>query len=180
VEIEESRQGDAALLVVRGALRTPAECAAFDQRLSAMLAEGVKMYAIEARELEAIGSAALRVLLRLDRSLKRAGGKLVFCGLEPSLHDALVMAGFDREFGIAEDPRQVLEQWLGERERAPKPAAAPAVATPVPTPAPAPARAVTQPLAAALADGLPPLRAGLSSKAAVGAGLLRELASALG
>jgi anti-anti-sigma factor len=47
-----------------------------------------------------ISSAGLRVFLILLKSMKRSGGEIVLCNLQPSVKDIFDMAGFSRLFKI--------------------------------------------------------------------------------
>jgi anti-anti-sigma factor len=65
---------------------------------------------LDCREVTALGSAAVRALLRASRRLAGSGGKLQLLNLSPKLLRTLQVSGFDRDFTVAPS----LEETLGE------------------------------------------------------------------
>ena len=59
---------------------------------------------VDCRQLEYISSAGLGVLLKTQKRLLGAAGKLRLAGLKPHLRDVFVYSGFDQLFEI--DPAQ--------------------------------------------------------------------------
>lgn len=146
MKLEEQREGEAMVLAPRGSLAAAAACGVLEQRLAALLQERVRFYVLDGAELTGLGSAALRALLRLQRSLRPLHGRLVFCRLEPRLRETLAVAGFERDFDVAADREGALA-----RLRA---------ATSPPEP-PGPSSGLEAALAAALSAGHAPLDARL-------------------
>jgi len=110
LEIEELRDGDGVVLAPRGSLTAAAACATLEKRLAALLQDRVRFYVLDGRELTALGSAALRALLRLQRSLRPLQGRLVFCSLDARLRETLAVAGFERDFALAANRQAALAQ----------------------------------------------------------------------
>ena len=164
MKLEEQREGEAVVLAPRGSLAAAAACAVLEQRLAALLQERVRFYVLDAAELTGLGSAALRALLRLQRSLRPLRGRLVFCGLDARLRETLAVAGFERDFDVAADRAGALA-----RLRA---ATRPPSATPARKPG-------LEALAAALSAGRPPLDARLVAAGPPGSGLVEQLKAAL-
>lgn len=164
MKIEEQREGEAVVLAPRGSLAAGAACSVLEQRLAALLQERVRFYVLDGAELTGLGSAALRALLRLQRSLRPLHGRLVFCGLDPRLRETLAVAGFERDFDVAADREEALA-----RVR---------TATSPPEP-PAPSSGLEAALAAALSAGQAPLDARLVGARRLAPGRVGQLRAAL-
>ncbi len=164
MKLEEQREGEAVVLAPRGSLAAGAACTVLEQRLAALLQERVRFYVLDGAELTGLGSAALRALLRLQRSLRPLHGRLVFCRLEPRLRETLAVAGFERDFDVAADREAALA-----RLRA---------AAPPPAEPPAPSSGF-EALAAALSTGHAPLDARLVAAGALAGGQVQQLRAAL-
>lgn len=113
MQIEELREGAAVVLAPRGSLTAPAACSELERRLAALLQERVRFFVLDGHELTGLGSAALRALLRLQRSLRPLRGRLIFCALDARLRETLALAGFARDFALASDRQEALAQLQG-------------------------------------------------------------------
>lgn len=161
MKLEEQREGEAVVLAPRGSLAAAAACAVLEQRLATLLQERVRFYVLDGAELTGLGSAALRALLRLQRSLRTLQGRLVFCGLDARLRETLAVAGFERDFDVAADRQEALARLRAAgRTQAPR---EPLLAA----------------LAAALSAGQPPLDAQLVAAGGLEADLAERLTAAL-
>jgi anti-sigma B factor antagonist len=59
---------------------------------------------LDCRRLDYVSSAGLSVLLRTQKRLLPASGKLRLAGLQPHIRDIFVYSGFDQLFEIVADP----------------------------------------------------------------------------
>jgi anti-anti-sigma factor len=59
---------------------------------------------LDCRGLDYVSSAGLSVLLRTQKRLLAASGKLRLAGLKPHIHDIFVYSGFDQLFEIIDEP----------------------------------------------------------------------------
>lgn len=59
---------------------------------------------LDCRGLDYLSSAGLSVLLKTQKRLMEASGKLRIAGLKPHIHDIFVYSGFDQLFEIVADP----------------------------------------------------------------------------
>ncbi len=58
---------------------------------------------IDCRDLDYVSSAGLSVLLKTQKRLLAAGGRLRLARLQPHIHDIFVYSGFDQLFEIVPD-----------------------------------------------------------------------------
>ncbi len=70
--------------------------------------EGRKSILLNFSNVEFLSSAALNKLIILDKKVKAAGGKLVFCCLRPEIHEVFVITRLTQLFTIAEDEAEAL------------------------------------------------------------------------
>lgn len=98
-----SLAGDVAVLALAGrmdAMNSPVA----EQALAALVSGGRKKIVIDARNLEYISSAGLRVLIATRKKLSPEGGDIRIAGLRPSVRSVFSIAGFDRIFALYDDP----------------------------------------------------------------------------
>jgi anti-anti-sigma factor len=62
--------------------------------------DGVKQIVVELREVTFLSSSGLRALLLLARELRREGGDLVLCALQPQVAEVFHLTGFDQIFQL--------------------------------------------------------------------------------
>jgi anti-anti-sigma factor len=71
-----------------------------ENKFNEALSGGAKKLVCDLEKNEYISSAGLRVFLILLKSMKRSGGEIVLCSLQPSVKNIFDMAGFSRLFKI--------------------------------------------------------------------------------
>jgi anti-anti-sigma factor len=104
-----------------GALRTAADASALETRLRALLRGGTVAVVLDCAQVAALGSAAVRVLLRVGRQLNARNGGLVLLRVGAKVRRALEVSGFDKDFTLAKDEkaaRVVLETLPARRASA--------------------------------------------------------------
>jgi anti-sigma B factor antagonist len=108
VPIAESQHGAVVVLRPDGPLASAAEAATLDGRLRTLLDGGARGLVLDCSAVDALGSAAVRVLLRASRKLAAGGGRLLLVSPSERLRRALAVSGFDRDFAIASDLAEAL------------------------------------------------------------------------
>jgi len=68
----------------------------FESRVLAVIERGERRIVVDCGELEYVNSAGLKVFLLAAKRLEPLGGKLVICGLAPSVLMIFEMIGFAR------------------------------------------------------------------------------------
>jgi anti-anti-sigma factor len=101
MQIAEATHGDVVVLKPAGALRSAAEALQLEGRLRALLEGGVRGLVLDCAEVGALGSAAVRVLLRAARKLAAGGGLLLLIHPSDRLRRTLEISGFDKDFAVA-------------------------------------------------------------------------------
>jgi anti-sigma B factor antagonist len=117
VQIAESVHGDVVLLKPDGALSSGAAAVLLEARLRAVLDGGARGLVLDCTEVTALGSAAVRLLLRCARKLEGAGGRLLLVHPSDRVRRALLVSGFDKDFAVAADIAEALT--LASRGAAP-------------------------------------------------------------
>ncbi len=64
------------------------------------MGDGGKQIVVELRDVTFLSSSGLRALLLLSRELRRAGGDLVLCALQPQVAEVFHLTGFDKIFQL--------------------------------------------------------------------------------
>ena len=72
--------------------------------LQSALAATSGVVTLDCHGLDYVSSAGLSVLLRTQKRLLSASGKVRLVGLKPHIHDIFVYSGFDQLFEIVADP----------------------------------------------------------------------------
>jgi anti-anti-sigma factor len=108
VQIAEARHGEVVVLRPDAAVASAAEAALLDGRLRALMDGGTRGLVLDCSEVGALGSAAVRVLLRASRKLAAGGGRLLLAGPSERLRRALEVSGFDKDFAVASDLSEAL------------------------------------------------------------------------
>ncbi len=100
--------------VVRFMVRRMLDAACVDARITEITAsppmDGPDTV-LDFSRVEFISSAVLNKLIVLDRAIESLGGKLVVCGLSPSIRDLLSMTRLDQMFRVATDQETALQQF---------------------------------------------------------------------
>lgn len=71
-----------------------------NKAVRAAIAEGSKYIIVELRDVTFLSSSGLRTLLLLARELRRDGGDLVLCALQPQVAEVFHLTGFDQIFQL--------------------------------------------------------------------------------
>jgi anti-anti-sigma factor len=108
VQIGEVRHGAVVVLRPDGSLASAADAALLDGRLRTLMDGGTRGLVLDCSEVSALGSAAVRVLLRASRKLAAGGGCLLLVSPSERLRRALAVSGFDRDFAVASDLSEAL------------------------------------------------------------------------
>jgi anti-anti-sigma factor len=98
------------LVRLRGEL-TSATAPQLDATLAALLTSGQSRWLLDLSELTFSASAGLRVFLSYAKKNKNAGGRLVFCSVQPAVLDVLTTSGFTQILTLvptAAEGRQLL------------------------------------------------------------------------
>jgi len=83
-----------------------------EDKLNELVSGGAGKLVCDFEKNEYISSAGLRVFLSLLKSMKRSGGELVLCSLQPSVKSIFDMAGFSRLFKIFDNRDEALKNFL--------------------------------------------------------------------
>ncbi|WP_029898506.1 STAS domain-containing protein [Desulfohalovibrio reitneri] len=110
MQVNESTQGDVAVLAVSGRLdsNTAPE---FEKQLMGMIKDGKTRIVLDFGPLEYISSAGLRVLLKATRELKNSDGKLVICSVKDYIQEVFDLSGFSSVFPMATDTEAAMEKF---------------------------------------------------------------------
>lgn len=71
-----------------------------NKAVRAAMADGARQIVVELREVTFLSSSGLRALLLLARELRREGGDLVLCALQPQVAEVFHLTGFDQIFQL--------------------------------------------------------------------------------
>lgn len=83
-----------------------------EDKLNELVSGGAGKLVCDFEKNEYISSAGLRVFLALLKSMKRSGGELVLCSLQPPVKSIFDMAGFSRLFKIFNNRDEALKNFL--------------------------------------------------------------------
>ena len=98
MNITKKAEGDALMLALEGRLDT-ATSPQLDEELDASL-EGVRELTLDLTDLKYVSSAGLRVLLRAQRKMNAAKGKLLVTGVNDSIMEIFEITGFSEILDI--------------------------------------------------------------------------------
>ena len=70
--------------------------------LSELIGEGASKILLNLEGVDFVASTGLRVILSTGKKLAAAGGKLVICGLNPTVKEVFRMSGFSQMFAVLE------------------------------------------------------------------------------
>ena len=90
------------MVIVRIGGRLDAVTTVDAERQTAQLPQAPRVV-LDLSRLSYISSAGLRLLLKLGKEIKEAGGQLVLAALQPMVEEVFRMTGFDGMFEIAAD-----------------------------------------------------------------------------
>jgi anti-anti-sigma factor len=78
------------------------------------MAQGGRQIIIELREVTFLSSSGLRTLLLLARELRREGGDLILCSLQPQVAEVFHLTGFDQIFQLHHTREEAAAGFLKE------------------------------------------------------------------
>ena len=99
MQITKSQERDISIFMVEGHLDTKTAKQAEDALNAAMDAGALKL-CVDFAKLDYISSVGLRVLLATMKRLKKGGGKLHLCGMNPTVKEVFDISGFSGIFSI--------------------------------------------------------------------------------
>jgi anti-sigma B factor antagonist len=100
--ISDTPVGEVTVLSISGRLDATHSPDA-EKALVSLMDAGRRRFVLDARGLEYISSAGLRVLIAARKRLSPDGGDIRLAGLRPQVRTVFQIAGFDRIFAIYED-----------------------------------------------------------------------------
>ena len=84
-----------------------------DQALTAAIAGQARPQCLlDLSELDYTSSAGLRVFLTFAKRVKNAGGQLVFCAVQPTVHTVLEVSGFTQILTLVPDAAAARDRFL--------------------------------------------------------------------
>lgn len=108
MEIAESKEGGTIVLAPSGRLDSNSS-KQMEDCLLGHISQGANSLVVDFVDLAFISSAGLRVLLMGAKRMKKSGGKLALCSLDPNILEVFKVSGFDRIFVISEDRAEALK-----------------------------------------------------------------------
>ncbi len=99
LSLSESQHGDLTVLSIVGRIDS-SNAAKLTQQLKDLIATGVKTVLIDFTAVKYLTSAAFRVLLVANGSLKEKGGQLALCGVAGHVRELFEMGGLLQAFTI--------------------------------------------------------------------------------
>ena len=101
LKIDEDKQDGLVVLQLEGRLDT-ATAADLDFAAEAYVDEPTRLV-VDLGKVAYVSSAGLRVFLMMAKKLQKSEGKLVLCGMSPSVREVFDIAGFSRMLQIEDD-----------------------------------------------------------------------------
>lgn len=93
------QQADHKIVTLHGRIDASA-APAVNKAVREAISEGAQHIIVELRDVTFLSSSGLRTLLLLARELRRDGGDLVLCALQPQVAEVFHLTGFDQIFQI--------------------------------------------------------------------------------
>ena len=109
LEVQEDRQGDILILMLKGKLDAMT-AGGLQQKLMTLIEGGQQRILLDVAELTYISSAGLRVLLVAGKKLETSAGSLVFCSLRTPVQQVFDIAGFSSLFRLYPSRQEALQQ----------------------------------------------------------------------
>ncbi len=95
MHIQEEKQGEIFILTISDHLDT-ASSTVLESRLLGSIDQGERRVLVDCAPLDYVNSAGLKVFLLAAKKLEALGGRLILCGLTPSVLMIFEMIGFTR------------------------------------------------------------------------------------
>ncbi|MBE0478262.1 STAS domain-containing protein [Candidatus Aerophobetes bacterium] len=109
MNITQKQEGGIDIFSLNG--RFDAHCAAdVEEKLNDAISRGARKLLLNLEGTEYISSAGLRVLLAIAKKLKKEGGQIKLCSLQPYVQEVFDVAGFTQIFTICKN----LEEAVGD------------------------------------------------------------------
>lgn len=105
--VEESFEGDIAILAVKGKLDSSLSCS-LEKKAFNLINEGHSKLILDLSEVGYINSSGLRMLLSIKKQIKSLPGKLIVCSLTPEVLEIMKICGFDHVLEISESKEEAL------------------------------------------------------------------------
>lgn len=99
VMAKQLQQADLRVVPLAGRIDA-ATAPSVNKAVRAAMAEGARQIVVELRDVTFLSSSGLRALLLLARELRREGGDLVLCALQPQVAEVFHLTGFDQIFQL--------------------------------------------------------------------------------
>jgi anti-anti-sigma factor len=96
--------GQVTVFTFPSAILDPHSVEGVKQELLALVEERPAKLLLNFRKVEYVSSGAMGVLITLNRRMQAAGGRLVLCFLDPTVHESFRAMKLDRVFMIEDDP----------------------------------------------------------------------------
>ena len=113
MQIHETRQAEALILVVQGQLDT-VSAPQFEARLLGVIGKGEQRLCVDCGSLSYVNSAGLKAFLVAAKELETTGGKMVLCALPPGVRTVFDMIGFSQIMTLLPSREEAL-QWLADQ-----------------------------------------------------------------
>ena len=101
MEILESRADNATVVHVVGSVNS-GNASVLDEHLQALVKAGCRAIVIDFARLDYMTSAGFRCLLRAEKQVQQAAGKLVLCGVHGLMLELFQVSGFLGMFTVAD------------------------------------------------------------------------------
>ena len=109
LSLAESQHGDLTILSVVGRIDS-SNADKLTQRLKELVATGVKTVLIDFASVKYLTSAAFRVLLVANGSLKEKGGQLALCGVTGHVRELFEMGGLLQAFTMFQSREEAMSK----------------------------------------------------------------------
>ncbi|RYD78152.1 MAG: anti-sigma factor antagonist [Verrucomicrobiaceae bacterium] len=113
MQIHETKQAEALILVVQGQLDT-VSAPQFEARLLGTIGKGEQRICVDCGALNYVNSAGLKAFLVAAKELENTGGKMVLCGLSPAVKTVFDMIGFSQIMVILPTREEAVQKLCGE------------------------------------------------------------------
>lgn len=107
MEIAETKHNDVVILGVTGRLDA-SSAGALERKMLGLIDAGTRRLVVDARDLDYISSAGLRVLLVAAKRLKAVNGTVALAALKGHIKEVFDIAGFSSVFPIHPDREAAL------------------------------------------------------------------------
>ncbi|MDR2488950.1 MAG: STAS domain-containing protein [Desulfovibrio sp.] len=107
MEISCGMEKDFTVIGLNGRLEAT-QAAALNESILTALREGSPMLTLDCTGLDYVASMGLRCFLLAHKEVQKAGGKLVFFGLNDNVRSVFAMTGFDKIAHVRQDREDAL------------------------------------------------------------------------